>query len=615
MLTRALRGQSLTLFAALATSVIVPASAHHAASAVSALAHDAPLEPRAVVPLWVGPAYSGSWFNASRSGEGFTLQILDNGTALAVWFTYPPAGSAARQAWIFAQGGHVDGDRILFDTVFTTRGPSFGSGYDPARLQVIPWGTLEFRFVDCNSGEFTYAGPTGWGSGTRSFLRLTALSELECSGKRLTGGGGARTLAGLTQRSGGIFDPSHNGEGWMLEELPNGRTLAYWFTYDGNGEQAWTVGISETSGGHIVVNDNLQPVGTHFGDAFDATQIHSDHWGSVQIDFVGCDSATASYQSTLAAFGSGTLRPIRLTRLAGNACVEGTPAVPTGTWSEAARMPDPAQSETAIAVMDNRAWIAGGPDTPFLFRSYDFATDTWSTKANLLGSRDHAEALAFGGKVYVTGGYRTTPEGEQSVSGWRYDPAANGWEDVPQLPDVVASGAAMLNGFAYFGSAGADIFQMNTETLAVRRIPRDPTVQARDHSQLVAFQGELWMIGGRDLSTAVEHFRVSIFDPASETWRTGPPLNNARAGFAAAASPSLLMIAGGERIVPPTGVLNAAEAIVPGAQQWTSLPPMPARVHGVSGAFYQNAFYAIGGSGMAASTINLGHVQIFRWEP
>src|SRR5262249_29684000 len=152
-----------------------------------------------------------------------------------------------------------------------------------------------------------------------------------------------------------------------------------------------------------------------------ATQIHSDHWGSFEIDFAGCDNALASYQSTLAGFGSGALHPIRLTRLAGSACVEGMPTVPAGAWTEATRMPDPAQSETAIAILGNRAWIAGGPDTPFAFKSYAFDTDTWGTGANLPGARDHAEGIAFGGEVYVTGGYRTTPEGEQTVSGWRYD--------------------------------------------------------------------------------------------------------------------------------------------------------------------------------------------------
>ena len=37
--------------------------------------------------LWVGPAMSGSWYTPERNGEGFTLQVLDNGTAHALWFT------------------------------------------------------------------------------------------------------------------------------------------------------------------------------------------------------------------------------------------------------------------------------------------------------------------------------------------------------------------------------------------------------------------------------------------------------------------------------------------------------------------------------------------------
>jgi hypothetical protein len=53
----------------------------------------------------------------------------------------------------------------------------------------------------------------------------------------------------------------------------------------------------------------------------------------------------------------------------------------------------------------------------------------------------------------------------------------------------------MLNGYAYFGSAGGTLFQMDPRTLATRLIPRDASAP-RDHSQLVAFQGELWMRPG-----------------------------------------------------------------------------------------------------------------------
>ena len=38
--------------------------------------------------------------------------------------------------------------------------------------------------------------------------------------------------------SGSWYDPTRDGEGIVLEILPDGRQLAYWFTYDIDGNQA-----------------------------------------------------------------------------------------------------------------------------------------------------------------------------------------------------------------------------------------------------------------------------------------------------------------------------------------------------------------------------------------
>src|SRR3982750_4640360 len=149
---------------------------------------------KAVSPLWVGPAFSGTWFAPERSGEGISLQILDNGSALALWFTYPPAGAAAQQAWIYAADGRIEGDRVIFDGAITTRGPRFGASFNPSELQVQPWGTMELRFSDCNTVDLTYAGPAAWGSGSRRLTRLTAYAELECDGKKRLTSSGTRTL-------------------------------------------------------------------------------------------------------------------------------------------------------------------------------------------------------------------------------------------------------------------------------------------------------------------------------------------------------------------------------------------------------------------------------------
>lgn len=570
---------------------------------------------KVLAPLWAGPAFSGSWYSPERSGEGFTLQVLDNGTALAVWFTYRPAGAGAGQAWIMAQDGVIEGDRIRFDNAFTTRGPRFGAQFDPAQLRIDPWGSFEFRFLDCNRAEFKFAGPQGWGSGERQVVRLTALAELECAGKRELGGGGARSLAGLRSRSGAWYDPAHNGEGWKVEELPDGRAQVYWFTYDESGEQAWTIGVASRSGDRMEIADNLRPVGARFGSAFDPADVRLDSWGSLTLAFDGCDRATASYASRFPAFGSGTLRPVRLTRLAGAACVEGEPGVPSGgTWSAGRPMPK-ALSEAASANAGDRACLLGGFEGPREFLCYDMATDSWTVMPQVPVGRDHAAAVMLsGGDVLFAGGYPTDGASGQETGGWRFRSAEGRWVPAPALPDVAASGAAILNGYAWFGLHDGGVHQVDLRTLASRKIAGDGRAR-RDHGQLVAFQGELWSIGGRDTRLA-DHGRVSIFDPASETWRAGPNLGNARAGFAVAASATTLFVAGGEKLsTQPQRVVSSVEAIAAGAQQWANVAELPVAVHGVGGAVRGNAFFVLGGSTAPGTAFNVPDVQILRWAP
>jgi N-acetylneuraminic acid mutarotase len=562
-------------------------------------------------PVWVGPAFSGTWFAPDRSGEGISLQILDNGSALALWFTYPPAGAAGQQAWIYAQDGRVEGNRVMFDGAITTRGPRFGNDFNAASLQVIPWGTLELTFTDCNTADLAYAGPSAWGSGGRRLTRLTAYAELECGGKRKLTATGTRAIEGLKQRTALWFDPAHNGEGWVAEELPDGRTQFFWYTYDASGEQAWVLGVSPDSGDHLSITDMYRPIGTRFGSAFDPSAVQRSGWGRVDLDYSSCNAGELRYQSVVPAFGSGTLRPTRVTKLAGTSCVDAVAAAPSaGTWATAARMPT-AQSEVATTVVGGSSYIGGGFGDPQAFYRFDAASGSWHNLAPVPGARDHPLAVAVGGDILFTGGY-VQAAGDQVNPGWRYSIAQDRWEAAPELPWPAASSAVQLNGFAYFGTLSGDLYQYNPRTKALRSVTGQRSV-SRDHSQLVAFQGELWMIGGRGQSGA-ETQRVAIFDPGSETWRDGPSLNVARAGFASAATDALMIVAGGESIgAVPFHTIRSVDAIVPGATVWTALPQIPSGVHGVPGAIHGNAFYLMGGSGVASQAINTNEVQVYRW--
>ena len=558
--------------------------------------------------LWVGPAQSGSWFTPERSGEGFTLQVLEDGSAVALWFTYPPVGAPGAQAWIYADGGRVEGDRIRFTQAYTTRGPRFGPGYDRNQLQLLPWGTLEFRFTACNDAEVTYAGPASWGSGTRRLARLTHLAELECTGKRRLGSNGARSIEGLRGRSGSWFDPTHNGEGWTVEELPDGRTLVYWFTYDAAGEQAWTVGDAVSGpGGRVTIEANLRPVGARFGGAFDPAQVQRLPWGRLELEFEDCNAGQVRYASTDAAFGSGALRPVRLSNIAGITCVDGTPAVPaSGAWSRGADMPV-ALSEIATAVIGNSAYVVGGIPNFSSFLRYDLATNQWQALPDTPNGRHHAVAIAIDGEVLVSGGFGVGG----APRGARFSIASGTWEASSMMPPAAASGGARFGGHAWFGDMSGALWQHDPRTGHARQFMPDFRAP-RDHSQVVAFQGELWMIGGRT-ELVSESASVSIFDPASETWRAGPAMRAARAGFAAAATPSVLLVAGGEILSGAFRTLSSVEAIGAGQQEWTALPNLPTAIHGVGGAVFGNAFFVIGGSTRAGNATNPGIVQVYRW--
>jgi hypothetical protein len=120
------------------------------------------------------------------------------------------------------------------------------------------------------------------------------------------------------------------------------------------------------------------------------------------------------------------------------------------------------------------------------------------------------------------------------------------------------------------------------------------------------------MIGGRSATRTTGV--VSIFDPASETWRAGPILNVPRAGFAAAASATMIFVSGGEVITTqPWSTVGSTEAIAAGETRWSAMPPPPLVVHGVPGVIHGNSFVMLGGSTQPGVAANTNRTQILRW--
>ena len=112
---------------------------------------------------------------------------------------------------------------------------------------------------------------------------------------------------------------AHDGKGYILQILEDGRALVFRFSYDKEGNRRWFYGIGEFKDGKWVFGDMLTTSGGMFGDAFDPKTVQLDSWGSLELT-IACAGGEASYASTEEGFGEGSLKLTRLTVLDSLVC-------------------------------------------------------------------------------------------------------------------------------------------------------------------------------------------------------------------------------------------------------------------------------------------------------
>ena len=121
---------------------------------------------------------SGSFYSATRSGEGAFVQFLPNGSAVVIWYTYDLQG---RQFWAFASSVTVDGNTVTASMVYPAQSTRFGRHFNASELRFAPWGTLTMTYSGCNAMSFAYDSTVaGFGSGQYNYTRLTTLQGTSC---------------------------------------------------------------------------------------------------------------------------------------------------------------------------------------------------------------------------------------------------------------------------------------------------------------------------------------------------------------------------------------------------------------------------------------------------
>ncbi|HLF42687.1 MAG TPA: hypothetical protein VJA46_04050 [Acidimicrobiia bacterium] len=286
-------------------------------------------------------------------------------------------------------------------------------------------------------------------------------------------------------------------------------------------------------------------------------------------------------------------------------------SVPTG-WVEIAPM-NIARSEHPGVMFEGQLVVVGGfievgvgrtgvTDT---VEAYDPSTGAWRDLPRLPAPVHHGMAAVVSDRLFVIGGYSEAGDPVSTV--WELVDAD--WVERSPLPGPVAAGAAVAiddSVYVVGGAPGGGLYRYDIVGDAWFELP-GPGRQ-REHVAAVAFDREIWAIAGRWQG---EIFNTTeIYDPGSETWRSGPILNEARSGFGAAVIDEAIVVAGGE-VFGPDEALSTVERLGPDTDGWSFIEPLPHGLHGNPLVAIGSDLYLPGGSVRAADIENDGRSYRF----
>lgn len=263
-------------------------------------------------PYLVEPASSAMWYDVSRNGEGFMLEVIASNRAILYWFTYDTDG---RQDWYFGDG-EIRGNRVIFTDILRVAGGEFGPGFDPEKVTRTAVGSASFTWSDCSSGVMNWVMDRDGGarrSGRMNVSRLTQVMGFPCAG------GPEPPLTAEMNLSGSWYDPNRSGEGLTIEVLSNQQVLAFFFSYDTHGARRWFFGTGEFEEGKIVFPEMFTTQGGIFGAGFDPEAVEVNDWGTMELD-LECKGGVARFTPTETGFARGELSLSRLTLLDGLDC-------------------------------------------------------------------------------------------------------------------------------------------------------------------------------------------------------------------------------------------------------------------------------------------------------
>ncbi|MGW3660720.1 S8 family serine peptidase [Streptomyces sp. NPDC005151] len=265
-------------------------------------------------------------------------------------------------------------------------------------------------------------------------------------------------------------------------------------------------------------------------------------------------------------------------------------------WTTVADYPVPVM-DNAAATLGGKVYSVGGTDGKSTYNKayvYDPGAQAWSALPNLSVARSAPQAVAYGGKLYVFGGWDTYgwPVAKTEI----YDPATGAWSTGAEPPKPYAGAAVTVLGGKIYIVGGCTYDTCGKTDVQVYAPASDSWSSGTAYPEPISWLGcgaianKLYCAGGATDIGDSKH--AYSYDPSSRSWAAVADLPVDLWGMGYSAADGKLLVSGGVTN-GSMAITNQGFAYDPGSATWTALPNS-------NNALYRSGsacgFYKIGGS-------------------
>ena len=286
-------------------------------------------------------------------------------------------------------------------------------------------------------------------------------------------------------------------------------------------------------------------------------------------------------------------------------------------WEKLADMPVE-KWEPGTVVLDGKIYLFGGYTdgvrSSKLSNVFDPGDGSWTRIQDLPSAITHMNMVLDGRTVWFAGGFKDGYRGHTIAEVWNYDVDADRYTAAPLLPETRGGGGLALVGrrLHYMGGVeedrdtdSPDHWVLDLDAWAGSRnaewTPAAAMPVPRNQFSCVTFDGKIYAIGGQfhHDSEQLDQARVDIYDPATDTWTSGPPLpkGHSHGEPATFVHDGRIYMAGGHTTAPGESKQVDADilALSPGGV-WEVVGTLPMPLSSPAAAIIDGRFYVAGGS-------------------